>query len=149
MLTCLTMVEYRVYIDNTKIFFCDVLFQKSIPKYLRQIQFQSLFRQPFLPIHRFPVWFPVRFLIRLPLRFVSPVPCPVITGHPSESSYITVAPRYPSFTTSCLGGAGGVCRGVHPINALVAVLTMASSLYSYLGSSCVFMPWARFLLFAY
>jgi len=40
-------------------------------------------------------------------------------------------------------------RGDHPINALVAVLTMASSLYSYLGGSCVFMPRARSLLSAY
>jgi len=85
----LTMVEYRAYIDNTKRFFYHVHSQKSIRRYPGQVQFQSLFHQPFLPIHRFPG----RFLLRLPLRFLSPVPCPAITGHPSESCY-SIPSRY-------------------------------------------------------
>jgi len=81
-LTCLTMVEYGVYIENTKRIFYHVLSRKSIRRYLGQIVFQSFFRQTFFPIHRFPV------RIRLPLRcFFSPVPCPAITGYPPESSY--------------------------------------------------------------
>lgn len=89
--TCLTMVEYKVYIDNRKRCFNHVLSRNSIRRYPGYIEPQSLFHQPFWPLHRFSV----RFVLRFPLQFVSPVPYRVITGHPSKSSFSTVAPHYP------------------------------------------------------